>query len=77
MEGALIKNLAKRARKMAQIAGKLGPEEEAVLKFLRSRLEVAKSRKSAEARTKALAPKTVKDALRRSLKLVSQQRKAS
>jgi DNA topoisomerase I len=77
MEGALVENLANRARKMAQSAAKLRPDEAAVLKFLRSRLEMAKSRKSAHARKKALAPKTVKEALRRSLKLVSEQRKAS
>jgi DNA topoisomerase-1 len=77
MEGSLIDNLARRAGKMADSLSKLRPEEAAVLTLLRSRLSVAKSRKSADARRKALEPKTVKQALRRSIKLVSQQRKAS
>jgi hypothetical protein len=57
--------------------GKLRPEEAAVLTLLRSRLAVAKSRKASAARQKASEPKTVKDALRRSIKLISQRRKAS
>ncbi|MEA2736522.1 MAG: topoisomerase [Humisphaera sp.] len=65
MEGVLIDTLAKRAARMAQSIAKLRPEEAAVLTLLQSRLAAAK-------RAKAAAPKTVKQALQRSLKLVAQ-----
>jgi hypothetical protein len=70
MEGPLLANLAKRAGKMAQSLSKLRPEEAAVLTLLQRRLSKARQRKAAE-------PKTVKEALRRSLKLIPQHRKAS
>ncbi|MEA2708151.1 MAG: topoisomerase [Phycisphaerales bacterium] len=65
MEGVLVDTLAKRAARMAQSIAKLRPEEAAVLTLLQSRLAAAK-------RAKAVAPKTVKQALQRSLKLVAQ-----
>jgi DNA topoisomerase-1 len=65
MEGSLVDHLAQRAANMARSLSKLRPEEAAVLTLLRSRLAVVKKQKAA-------APKTVKDALRRSLKLVTQ-----
>jgi DNA topoisomerase-1 len=79
MEGELVDTLAKRAATMAKSIAKLRPEEAAVLTLLQSRLAAVR-------KAKAAAPKTVKDALRRSLKLVAQsssqdgqarQRKAS
>ncbi len=72
MDGQLIENLAKKAEKMRRSAGtKLRSEEAAVLALLKKRLDVVKSRKSAEARRAARAPKTVREALQRSLKLVA------
>jgi DNA topoisomerase-1 len=65
MEGSLVDTLAKRAATMAKSIAKLRPEEAAVLTLLQSRLAVVK-------KTKAAAPKTVKEALQRSLKLVAQ-----
>jgi DNA topoisomerase I len=65
MEGSLVDNLARRAATMAKSISKLRPEEAAVLTLLQSRLAAVK-------KTKAAAPKTVKEALRRSLKLVAQ-----
>ena len=72
MDGQLLENLAKKAEKMRRSAGtKLRSEEAAVLALLKKRLDVVKSRKSAEARRAARAPKTVREALQRSLKLVA------
>ena len=72
MDGQLIENLAKKAEKLQRAAGtKLRPEESAVLTLLKQRLNVVKSRKSAESKRAARAPKTVGEALRRSLKLVA------
>jgi DNA topoisomerase-1 len=65
MEGELVKNLARRAAGMARSINQLRPEEAAVLALLQARLAAVKKRKEAE-------PKTVKDALRRSLKRVAQ-----
>ena len=65
MEGSLIDSLARRAATMAKSIAKLRPEEAAVLTLLQSRLAAVK-------KEKATAPRTVKDALRRSLKLVTQ-----
>ena len=65
MEGVLVDTLAKRAATMAKSIAKLRPEEAAVLTLLQSRLATVK-------KTKAAAPKTVKEALQRSLKLVAQ-----
>jgi len=65
MEGVLVDTLAKRAATMAKSIAKLRPEEAAVLALLQSRLAAVK-------KAKATAPKSVKDALRRSLKLVAQ-----
>jgi DNA topoisomerase-1 len=65
MEGTLIDNLAGRAATLAKSMGKLQPEEAAVLALLQSRLAAVK-------KAKAAAPRTVKEALQRSLKLVAQ-----
>ena len=65
MEGVLVDTLAKRAATMAKSIAKLRPEEAAVLTLLQSRLAAVK-------KAKAAAPKTVKEALQRSLKLVAQ-----
>ena len=65
MEGELVDTLAKRAATMAKSIARLRPEEAAVLTLLQSRLAAVK-------KTKAAAPKSVKDALQRSLKLVAQ-----
>jgi DNA topoisomerase-1 len=65
MEGSLVDNLARRAATMAKSISKLQPEEAAVLTLLQSRLAAVK-------KANAAAPKTVKDALQRSLKLVAQ-----
>jgi DNA topoisomerase-1 len=65
MEGSLVDHLAKRAANMAKSISKLQPEEAAVLALLQSRLATVKKQRAA-------APKTVKEALRRSLKLVAQ-----
>ena len=65
MEGQLVENLAKRAASMAKSIQKLQPEEAAVLTLLQSRLAAVK-------KARAAAPKTVKEALQRSLKLVAQ-----
>jgi DNA topoisomerase-1 len=70
MDGTLLENLARRAATMAKSIGKLRPEEAAVLTLLQSRLASARKRKAAE-------PKTVKDALRRSLKLVARSNSRS
>ena len=64
MEGALVDSLARRAATMAKSLSKLQPEEAAVLALLQSRLATLK-------KAKAAAPKSVKDALQRSLKLVA------
>jgi DNA topoisomerase-1 len=72
MDGQLIENLAKKAERMQRSAGtKLRSEEAAVLALLKKRLKVVRSGKSAEARRAADAPKTVREALQRSLKLVA------
>ena len=72
MDGQLIENLAKKAEKLQRSAGtKLRSEEAAVLALLKKRLKVVRSGKSAEARRAADAPKTVREALQRSLKLVA------
>ena len=72
MDGQLIENLAKKAEKLQRSAGtKLRSEEAAVLALLQKRLKVVRSGKSAEARRAADAPKTVREALQRSLKLVA------
>ena len=65
MEGSLVETLAKRAANLAKSISKLRPEEAAVLTLLQSRLAAVK-------KAKAAAPKTVKEALQRSLKLVTQ-----
>ena len=70
MEGVLVDNLAKRAATMAKSIHRLQPEEAAVLTLLQSRLAAVK-------RQKAAAPKTVKEALRRSLKMVATTQGAS
>ena len=81
MEGALVDNLAKRADAMAKSITKLRPEEAAVLALLQRRLAVVKSRRAADAKAEAAKPKTVREALQRSLKLVNtahaKRRKAS
>jgi DNA topoisomerase-1 len=63
LDGQLVMNLAKRAAGMAKSRSKLGPEEAAVLALLRRRLAAAK-------KTRAAQPKTLRQALQRSLKLV-------
>jgi DNA topoisomerase-1 len=70
MEGVLVDNLARRAATMAKSIAKLQPEEAAVLTLLQSRLAAVK-------KAKASAPKTVKQALQRSLKLVAQSPRGS
>ena len=69
MDGSLIENLAQQAAKMARGIGRLRGEEAAVLALLQRRLAQAK-------RAKAKQPKTVGEALRRSLK-AGPRRKAS
>jgi DNA topoisomerase-1 len=73
MEGTLVGNVQRRAEAMAKSVSKLRPEEAAVLALLRRRLAVTKSRKAADARARAAEPKTVREALSRSLKLVAHQ----
>ena len=69
LDGSLIGNLAARAEKMANHGHGLRPEEASVLKLLRQRLVDAR-------KARAKQPRTVVEALRRSLK-TGQQRKAS
>jgi DNA topoisomerase-1 len=70
MEHDLVENLSKRADEMARSPGRLHPEEAAVLALLRRRPAMVQKRKAADARREAAKPKTLADALRRSLKLV-------
>jgi DNA topoisomerase-1 len=75
LEGSLVDTLVRRAAKMAQSMARLRPEEAAVLALLQRRLAAAK-------KVKDRSPKTVAEALERSLKLVqngasSRRRKAS
>ncbi|HYO08624.1 MAG TPA: hypothetical protein VER17_06590 [Tepidisphaeraceae bacterium] len=72
MEGALVENVVRRAEKLAASPAKLRPEEAAVLALLRRRLVAAKSRNAADAKARAAQPKSVREALSRSLKLVAQ-----
>ena len=65
MEGQLVENLARRAETMARSIHKLQPEEAAVLTLLQSRLATVR-------RAKAARPRSVKEALERSLRLVAQ-----
>jgi DNA topoisomerase-1 len=65
MDGSLVDHLARRAANLAKSMSSLRPEEAAVLALLRARLAAVKKQKAA-------APRTMKDALRRSLKLVAQ-----
>jgi hypothetical protein len=78
MDGSMLETLNARATSaMKKLSGRLRDDEAAVLALLQRRLVVAKSRQGAEARRKAAAPRTVKEALRRSIRLVTQHRKAS
>ena len=70
MEGQLIDNIARRADTLARSTAKLRPEESAVLSLLRRRLSGAKARKAREAARAKAAPKSVREALQRSLKLL-------
>jgi DNA topoisomerase-1 len=63
LDGELIKNLAKRAEGMVKSIARLRPEEASVLALLRRRLAAAGRKRAAE-------PKTVREALARSLKLI-------
>ena len=69
MDGNTVANVARRARKLAQSMTKLRPEEAAVLTLLERRLADAKSAKAANEKLAAAAPKTVRQALRKSLAL--------
>jgi DNA topoisomerase-1 len=64
MDGQLVENLARRAARMAKSKAKLRPQEAAVLALLERRL-------AAMTKARAAEPKTVHEALRRSLKRAS------
>lgn len=64
--------LAKRAKNIARTAN-LRMEEKAVLQLLRRNLSAARSAKAVARKRQAAAPKTVREALSRSLKLVAAQ----
>jgi DNA topoisomerase-1 len=66
LEGALVDTLVRRAAKMAQSMARLRPEEAAVLALLQRRLAAAK-------KVKDRSPKTVAEALQRSLKMVQNE----
>ncbi len=69
LDGSLVENLSRRAASMARGIGRLRGEEAAVLALLQRRLAQAK-------RAKAKQPRSVDEALRRSLKAIA-RRKAS
>jgi DNA topoisomerase-1 len=67
LDGALIENLATRARQMAGSMRRLRPEEAGVLRLLQRRLAEAKT-------ARAKRPKSVVEALRRSIRLAERRR---
>ena len=69
-DGELVEVLAGRAATMAKSIARLHPREAAVLALLQRRLAAAK-------KARAAAPKTVREALERSLVLHATRRKAS